>query len=149
MRTGTGGAELAATLGAGVASRNLELVREAYRLRFDAGRVEETARSLRRFLELLAPDAELAGEGEVWSPCRGRIAITNALVDAARRWSECSFAVEEMREPEPDRVLACGTVLLRPAGTSEVQSSRFADLWTIKEGLVVRIESLGDAHRPS
>ena len=127
----------------GTAPSDTELVRDAYRLHFDCSRVEESARSIGDFLRLLAPEIELAGESEIWSACKGRRAVTNDLVSAAHRWAECSFAVEDVREPEPGRVLACGTVLLRQAGTSEVRRRPFADLWTIADGLVVRVEALG------
>lgn len=136
------GAELAERLSVETADDNLGLVRTAYRLRLDSARIDETARSIRRFLELLAPDIELMGQSQLWCSCRGRLETANALVDAARRWAECSFALEEAQVPEPGHVLACGTAVLRPSGSTEVRTARFADLWTIKEGLAVRVEGL-------
>jgi hypothetical protein len=124
---------------------DLELVREAYGLRVDCTRIRETSRSIRRFLELLSPEVELAGEGELWEPCRGKPAATQSLVSAALNCAECSFALEDVREPDPGHVLACGTVLIRPAGSSEVQKRSFTHLWTISDGAASRVESLGQA----
>ena len=134
--------QLAAYLPAGSTQSNSELVREAYRLRFDCARVEETACAIGRFLGLLAPEVELIGASRIWSPCRGRRAATDALLDAALCWAECSFALEDLRAPEEGRVLACGTVLARPAGRSEIHQDPFVDLWTIEAGRAIRIESL-------
>jgi hypothetical protein len=134
--------QLAAYLPAESAQTNPELVREAYRLRFDSTRVEDTACSIGRFLQLLAPEVELVGVAKIWSPCRGRRAATDALLDAALRWAECSFALEDLGAPDEARVLACGTVLARPAGRSEIHQDPFVDLWTIEEGRAIRIESL-------
>jgi hypothetical protein len=134
--------QLAAHLPAGSPQTDLELVREAYRLRFDCARVEDTACSIGRFLGLLAPEVELVGAAKIWSACRGRRAATEALLDAALRWAECSFALEDLRTPDDRRVLACGTVLARPAGRSEIDQDPFVDLWTIEAGRAIRIESL-------
>jgi hypothetical protein len=134
--------QLAAYLPAESAKANPELVREAYRLRFDCARVQDTACSIGRFLSLLAPEVELVGTTKIWSPCRGLRAATDALLDAALRWAECSFALEDLRAPDAARVLACGTVLARPAGCSEIHQDPFVALWTIEEGRAIRIESL-------
>ena len=122
---------------------DVELVREAYGLRVDCTRIQETARSVRRFLELLSSEIELAGDSELWEPCRGKPAATQSLVNVALNCAECSFALEDVRVPDPGHVLACGTVLIRPAGTSEVQKRAFTHLWTISNGAASRVESLG------
>jgi hypothetical protein len=134
--------QLTAYLPAESAQTNPELVREAYRLRFGCARVEDTACSIGRFLQLLAPEVELVGAAKIWSACRGRRAATDALLDAALRWAECSFVLEDLRAPDQARVLACGTVLARPAGCSEIHQDPFVDLWTIEAGRAIRIESL-------
>jgi hypothetical protein len=134
--------QLAAYLPAESTQSNSELVREAYRLRFDCTRVQDTACSIGRFLGLLAPEVELLGAAKIWTACRGRRAATEALIDAALRWAECSFALEDLRTPDEGRVLACGTVLARPAGRSEIHQDPFVDLWTFEEGRAIRIESL-------
>jgi ketosteroid isomerase-like protein len=126
------------------ATANAQLVREAYRLRLDGGRVDDTARSIGGFLELLAPEVEFLTANGIWPNCQGQRGVADLLTEAAREWAECSFAVEELRELDETRVLACGTVLARPSGRTEIYEIPFVNLWTIEEGRAIRIESFTD-----
>lgn len=123
---------------------NRGLVREAYRLRFNSGQAEETARSIDRFLELLAPDVEFVASTGIPSSHQGRSAVGDLLHETAREWEECSFAAEEVVELDAGRVLASGTVLARPFGKTEVYEIPFANLWTFEGGRAIRIESFTD-----
>jgi ketosteroid isomerase-like protein len=126
------------------AEANPQLVREAYRLRLDGDRVDDTANSIDGFLELLAPDVEFLTANGIWPPCEGRRGVADLLMEAARQWAECSFAVEELEELDEARVLACGTVLARPSGRTEIYEIPFVNLWTIEAGRAIRIESFTD-----
>jgi ketosteroid isomerase-like protein len=126
------------------ATANAQLVREAYRLRLDGDRVDDTARSIDGFLELLAPEVEFQTANGIWPNCQGRGGVADLLLEAARQWAECSFAVEELQELNETRVLACGTVLARPSGRTEIYEIPFVNLWTIEEGRAIRIESFTD-----
>jgi ketosteroid isomerase-like protein len=123
------------------AEDNLQLVREAYRLRIDSGRADETARSISRFVDLLAPDVSFVADAGVWPPCEGNSAVADLLLDAAREWAECSFALEDLRALDPNHVLASGTVLARPAGRTEIYEIPFVNLWTIEGNRATRIEA--------
>jgi ketosteroid isomerase-like protein len=126
------------------AESNFELVRAAYRLRLDSRRLEETARSIGRFLELLDPDVEFLAASGIWPPCQARRRVTDLLVEAARQWEECSFALEDVWAVDESRMVACGLALVRPAGKTEVYEIPFANVWTIEDGLATRIESFAD-----
>jgi ketosteroid isomerase-like protein len=126
------------------ATANAQLVREAYRLRLDGDRVDDTARSIDGFLELLAPEVEFLTANGIWPNCQGRGGVADLLLEAAREWAECSFAVEGLQELNETRVLACGTVLARPSGRTEIYEIPFVNLWTIVEGRAIRIESFTD-----
>ena len=126
------------------ATGNQQLVREAYRLRLDGDRIDATARSIDGFLELLAPEVDFLTANGIWPSCQGRRGVADLLTEAARQWAECSFAVEELRELNKTRVLACGTVLARPSARTEIYEVPFVNLWTIEEGRAIRIESFTD-----
>jgi ketosteroid isomerase-like protein len=123
---------------------NLELVRDAYQLRLDSHRLEETARSIGRFLQLLDPDVEFLAAPGIRPPCQARRRVTDLLLEAARQWEECSFVLEDVWEVDESRVIACGLTLVRPAGKTEAYEIPFANAWTIEEGLATRIESFAD-----
>ena len=123
---------------------NPELVRDAYRLRFDGDRADETARSITGFLELLAPDVKFLTANGIWPSCQGRSGVADLLLEASRQWAECSFAVEELRELDQTRVIACGTVLARASGRTEIYEIPFVNLWTIEAGRAIRIDSFTD-----
>jgi ketosteroid isomerase-like protein len=126
------------------AKGNPELVRDAYRLRLDGDRADDTARSISGFLELLAPDVKFLTANGIWPSCQGRHGVADLLLEAARQWAECSFAVEEVRELDQNRVFACGTVLARASGRTEIYEIPFVNLWTIETGRAIRIESFTD-----
>ena len=123
------------------AEDNLQLVRDAYRLHLDNRRADETARSISRFVNLLAPDVCFVAAAGVWPAREGSGAVADLLFDAAQEWDECSFAVEDLRGLDEDRVLAAGTVLARPAGRTEIYEIPFVNVWTIEGNRATRIES--------
>jgi ketosteroid isomerase-like protein len=126
------------------AEANVQLVRDAYRLRLDESRAEDTARSITGFLALLSPDVKFLESPCGVPTCLGRDRVAEVLDRAKQQWAECSFAVEDVSALDGTRVLACGRTLARPAGKSEVAEIPFANLWTIEEGLATRIESFAD-----
>ena len=126
------------------AGGNAELVRGAYALRFDSSRVEETSRSMGRFLNLLSADVEFVAATGIWPSSQGRHTVSDLLLEAAREWEECWFEADEVVELDARRVLATGTVRARPSRKAEVYEIPFVNLWTIEHGQAVRIESFTD-----
>jgi ketosteroid isomerase-like protein len=125
-------------------SRNVAAAGEAYRLRFDSSRPEQTARSIDDFLGHLAPDVEFAASSGPWPSAQGRQAVRQLLLEAGEQWEECSFAVEEMLELDVRHVLACGKAVARPSGQTKLREIPFVNLWTFEAGRAVRIESFVD-----
>jgi hypothetical protein len=118
------------------------VVRAAYSLTLSRDDAAATAGSIAAFLELLSPDAVFrADDGAELS---GRSELRRALETAAHDWRLCRFELAGAGAADDERILAFGSVIGATGPGEPKPIAPFANLWTLQQGLVTRIDAFPD-----
>jgi hypothetical protein len=120
----------------------IDVIKAAYELQLDAEAPGRTARAINRFLELLAPSVVFRVED---GPSReGHEAVKGLLQRALGEWASVSYQLDEIRDFGDGRFLATGKVLAWTRDRSCPAQIPFINLWILRRGQVVGIESFSD-----
>lgn len=117
----------------------MSLIREAYEA-LNAGRIAEWAATN------TPPDFELvptAGSPQAGGTFTGPEGVSQWFADLAQAWETVRIDVEEVVELG-DRVVVLGRVRNRGRGSGMELDVVAAHLWTVDNGVPVRIELIGD-----
>jgi hypothetical protein len=93
-------------------------------------------------LAMTHPDFELTESDALPGAARakGRDGLLSYSYGWARNWSAWEWQEEELIELPPDRVLLMATLRLKGLRSSIWVERRWAYLWLIREGLVLRLD---------
>lgn len=124
-------------------TRHAEIVRKTYDMYFDRAEPGSLEAWMSAFMELLHPDIELHPEGcelEL-GPSRGTEAVADLLETAAEMWDAFRYEVDEVVDLGTDRLVVSGRIFARGRGREREIEVPFTNVWTIRDGKAVRIES--------
>ena len=122
---------------AGVRGDELEAVRSSYEA-LNRGDIEGT-------MAMLAPDVEWHESAALpdTGTFTGREAVRGFLEDFLEQWQEFHQEVEEV-VTEGDRAALMIHLTARGRGSGAEVDARYAHLWTLREGVGVRVEAYYD-----
>jgi uncharacterized protein len=122
---------------AGVRADELEAVRSSYEA-LNRGDIEAT-------MTMLGPDVEWHESSALpdTGTFRGREAVRRFLEDFLEQWQEFHQEVEEV-VTEGDRAALMIHLTARGRGSGAEVDARYAHLWTLREGIGVRVEAYYD-----
>jgi ketosteroid isomerase-like protein len=124
---------------------NIELVRSAYAIGLDWTDPESGRPTVDALLDLLDPKVVFVSDAG--QP--GRIAYAGTgefrhlLEQSSEEWERCRYEIGELVAADEERVLATGRVVARKRCGTRVEVP-FANVWTVRGGRAVRIESYAD-----
>jgi ketosteroid isomerase-like protein len=119
-----------------MSAENVQVVRAGYQA-FGSGDLEGVGKVFADDVEWESPDSIPTG-----GIFRGRDEVLASFADLGNHWSSFSVEPDEFIDAGADHVVVRGVQRLTgPGGSSE---SRYLHLFTIRDGLVVRGEFIGD-----
>jgi ketosteroid isomerase-like protein len=125
---------------------NADIVRQAYGCEFDRRDPKSLHLPLAALLSRLDP--QIRFEPDAHEPTarvvRGQDGVRRMLESAQEMWDAYRYELSQIEDLDEERVLVCGTVHARPRGNGTHLALPFANVWTLRDGKAVRIESYDD-----
>jgi ketosteroid isomerase-like protein len=127
----------------------MEMLRRLYTIQFDRLSPGSIGEAIRAFVAWLDPDVEFnPREGEPGEQTvRGRTAVRRMLEEAAEEWDACRYEAHDCVQLDDDRVLVSGRLFARARGGGAEFDLPFAHVWTIRDGVAMRIEAYADSRQ--
>jgi ketosteroid isomerase-like protein len=125
---------------------NEEIVRIAYVFGFDRRQPQTLIAGRVALLSRLDPEVEFTPDASdpTATMTKGPGGIAQLLEGAARLWESWRYDISELEEIQPGRVLAAGRVIARRRGHRATLDLPFANVWTLRDRRVIRIEAYPD-----
>jgi ketosteroid isomerase-like protein len=117
-------------------------VERACRLRLRRDDSGATAESIASFLKLVHPDVVVTVTGGM--RFSGRDELASLVEEASADWHDCRIEVAGLYPARDGRVLALGCVVATSYRGEPETRTPFANVWSLREGLVDRLEAFVD-----
>jgi ketosteroid isomerase-like protein len=116
-----------------VSGENVDLVRRLY----ESLGGPDPERSLAFFHPDIEFDARRRPDGKVWHGVDG---VRQAMIEWTGAWEDWELEAEDYRDADPESVLVLWREQGRGKGSGAQMSQRGANLFTVRDGRIVRVE---------